>query len=366
MLLEMVSKQAPFRVGLIACALAPLVAPPQLSSAGMDPEIHQPRFVLEWGKRGQGPGEFHFPIGIAVDNDGDVFISDFYNARVERFSPEGKLLSILPVEPNPGGMAIDRQGHLYLTHFSAMKQKEEPKPDRVTVYTRDGRLLRQWGTTGAGDGQFDYPGGIALGWEGRVYVADQTNHRVQVFDPSGKFLFKWGEYGTKPGQFGGNSSRKSRVGGPQFVTVDGQGNVYTTEGSTTRVQKFTADGKFLLTWGRDLDTTGQFGGSFLNNDKRGIRGAMGICFDDEGKLWVSAVSGRVQQFTSGGRYLQKLGTGQGSKPGEFIVPHALAADGRGHLYVVDSYNHRVQKFALHPERPGARVSQSRASEQPPE
>jgi sugar lactone lactonase YvrE len=333
---------------LLAVGLACLAAPPQ-AARGDDPsEARKPRFLLAWGKRGSAPGEFDFPIGIAVDRQGEVFVSDFYNSRVQRFNRDGKPLSSFPVLPNPGGMALDRRGNLYLTHFSAMKQKEEKKPDRVTVYTGDGRLLCQWGTTGSGDGQFDYPGGIAVGRDGRVYVADQTNRRVQVFDPTGKFLFKWGEYGIKPGQFGGNISRKSRVGGPQFVAVDGEGNVYTTEGSVARVQKFTADGKFLLAWGQDLDKPGEFGGSFLKNSKGGIRGAMAICLDDEGKLWVSSVSGRVQQFTKDGNYLQRLGTGEGTAPGQFIVPHGLAADGHGHLYVVDSFNHRIQKFALGP------------------
>jgi sugar lactone lactonase YvrE len=61
-------------------------------------------------------------------------------------------------------------------------------------------------------------------------------------------------------------------------------------------------------------------------------------------VWVSAVSGRVQQFSGGGKYLRGLGGGQGRKPGQFLAPHGLAVDSRGHLYVVDSYNHRVQKF----------------------
>src|SRR5262249_743984 len=142
-------------------------------------------------------------------------------------------------------IAVDEDGHVYLSHFSAMRLKEEKKPDRVSVYSPQGQLLRQWGKTGTGAGEFDYPGGIALGPGGRVYVADQTNRRVQGVDRQGKFLFQWGAYGTGPGQFGGNISPKSRVGGPQFLAVDGAGHVYTTEGSMDRVQQFTADGKFL-------------------------------------------------------------------------------------------------------------------------
>jgi hypothetical protein len=54
----------------------------------------------------------------------------------------------------------------------------------------------------------------------------------------------------------------------------------------------------------------------------------------------------VQQFTAGGQYLGGFGGKAGSGPGEFLAPHGLAVDGRGHLYVVDAYNHRVQKFAV--------------------
>lgn len=304
-------------------------------------------FVREWGKRGHGPGEFDFPIGIVFDRDGRVVVTDFYNARVQRFDPDGRHLGGFPVLPNPGGIAAGPGGELYITHFPAMKQGEERKPDRVSVYTPDGTLALQWGKTGTGDGEFDYPGGVAVGRGGRVYVADQTNRRVQVFDPAGKFLFKWGEYGTREGQFGGDIARRSRVGGPQFVAVDGAGDVYTTEGSVGRVQRFTADGVFLRAWGDNQDRPGGFGGTFQGR-KNSLRGPVGICVDGRGRVWVASVGGRVQQFTKDGEYLRGVGGGPGTGPGQFVAPHGLALDGRGHLYVVDSYNHRVQKFAVDP------------------
>jgi sugar lactone lactonase YvrE len=180
-----------------------------------------------------------------------------------------------------------------------------------------------------------------------VYVADQTNRRVQVFDREGKFLFKWGKYGVKEGEFGGNVAQASRVGGPQFIALDDAGDVFTTEGSVGRMQKFTPDGKFLLAWGDNEDRAGSFGGG-MERRKGGLRGPVGICIDATGRVWVSAVSGRVQQFTRDGKYLRGLGKGPGSEPGEFLAPHGLALDGRGHLYVVDAFNHRIQKFAIDP------------------
>jgi NHL repeat len=112
--------------------------------------------VAQWGRRGSGPGEFAFPIAIAIGASGDVFVSDFYNARVQRFSPEGAFRAALQVLPKPGGIALSSEGNIYLTHFPAMQANEEKKPDRVSVHSSEGRLLRQWGRTGSGDGEFDY------------------------------------------------------------------------------------------------------------------------------------------------------------------------------------------------------------------
>ena len=117
-----------------------------------------PRFLGEWGKEGSEPGEFHFPIGITVSADDQVFVTDFYNARVQKFSVDGKLLAVIPVLPNPGGIAVSRSGDLYLAHFAEQK-REERKTDRISVYDSAGKLLRQWGRTGSSDGEFDCPGG---------------------------------------------------------------------------------------------------------------------------------------------------------------------------------------------------------------
>ncbi len=239
--------------------------------------------------------------------------------------------------PNPGGIAVSRSGDIYLAHFA----------DRISVYDASGKLLRQWGRTGSNNGEFDCPGGLAIGKDGRVYVADQTNRRVQVFDSEGKFLSKWGEHGTRPGQFGGNVSIRSRVGGPQFLAFDRKGDLYTTEGSVGRVQKFTPEGRFMLAWGNNEDKPGGFGGAFsgFKDRKATLQGPIAICVDKDDRVWVSAVCGRIQQFTNAGAYVSGFGSA-GTEPGEFYAPHGLAFDSRGHLYVVDAFNHRVQKFAV--------------------
>jgi len=323
----------------------PLAEAARCGEPGRIAQLAAPRFLRQWGSKGSEPGEFHFPIGIAINAADEVFVTDFYNERVQKFNADGKLLAVIEVLPGCGGIAIGRNGYLYVSHFPRGKATDARKADRITVYDRNGKFFKEWGKSGTGNSEFNFPGGLVVGRDGRLYVADQTNRRVQVFDAEGKFLTKWGEYGLKPGQFGGNVIPKRRDGGPQFVALDSKGHVYTTEAAVGRVQKFTADGKFLLAWGDNDDKPGSFGGVFSGQKGRIEKGPVGICVDRHDRVWVCAVSGRIQQFTSEGKYLRGFGE-QGTKPGQFYAPHGIALDSHGNLYVVDAYNHRIQKFAV--------------------
>jgi len=319
------------------CAVSPLSAT----------EPQRIIFQKTWGQQGSKPGEFHFPIDIVINAADEIFVTDHLNDRVQKFDREGKLQAYFPVLPNPGGLAFDKQGNLILSHILASGSSKHKIGDRISVYSPEGNLIRQWGISGSEPGQFNCPGGIAVSPNDNIYVADQTNHRVQVFDPTGKFLFQWGEYGNQPGQFGGKSSRNSRVGGPQFIAFDSKGTVWTTEGANCRIQQFSAEGKLLLHWDSEADKAGGFGGLFTGFKDRkagGLRGPIAVEIDQNDRLWISAVSGRVQQFTPTGKYLRGLVQEQGTLPGQFYAPHGMAFDSIGNLYVVDAYNHRIQKF----------------------
>jgi DNA-binding beta-propeller fold protein YncE len=333
--------QVALQVSIVVQAL--LVTQRAQCAPADEPDLPAVRFVRAWGTKGSEPSELHFPIGIAITKTDEVLITDHYNNRVQKFDRDGKLLGHFAVLPNPGGIALDKDGNIYLGHFPRSVLNKDVYPDRVTVYSRDGKLLHEWGKTGTGPGEFEYPGGLAIAPDGRVYIADQTNHRMQVLDPDGRFLAAWGKHGTNPGEFAGNSNPKARAG-PNFVALDSQGNVYTTEAMDGRVQKFRADGTFVLAFGDLEDRPGSFGRDFESFGN--MHGPVGISCDREDRLWISAAGGRIQQFTNDGHYLRGFGEEQGDEPGQFLAPHGLALDSRGDLYVVDAYNHRVQKFAV--------------------
>jgi sugar lactone lactonase YvrE len=323
-------------LGMAGGALASLVTGPLLGEAkGPDATLPAPRVVLTWGTNGTADGEFDVPIGIAVNRKDEIFISDFRQsgdapARVQRFAPDGRFLGSFETEPMPGGLAFDKEGLLYCTHMMDHK---------VTVHEPTGKLVREFGKRGTALGEFEQPGGIAFGPDGSVYIADQVNRRVQRLTPAGEPISAWGKYGVETGEFGGNVSAPSRVGGPHFLAFDSHGHIYTTEGSVGRIQKFKADGTFVMAFGDNQIGPGHFG------SPKGLQGPIAIAIDAKDNVWVTSTNHLVQQFTADGRYLRGMG-GEGEEIGQFKIPHGLAVDSLQHLYVADSRNSRIQKIEI--------------------
>ena len=113
------------------------------------------------------------------------------------------------------------------------------------------------------------------------------------------------------------------------------------------IQKFTPEGKLLAFWGNESSEPGGFGPPPSNKDGTpGMGGPISICVDRENRVWVSATNSRVQQFSNDGKYLREMG-GEGTEPGRFDLPHGIALDSGGtSLYVTDTMNYRIQKFAV--------------------
>lgn len=321
------------RVG--GCGIASLVTGARWSCA-VDEWGAAPRVVKTWGSNGHGDGEFDIPIAVAVNHQDEILVTDFRQtnaeakSRVQRFDQEGKFLGSFATDPMPGGLALDKDGLLYISHMMQHK---------VAVYDPAGKLVREFGKLGAGPGEFDQPGGIAVAKDGSLYVADQVNRRVQQLSPAGEPIHAWGKLGVATGEFGGNSSARGRGGGPHFLAFNSAGDLYTTEASVGRVQKFKGDGTFLLAWGDNEVAPGHFGGHSY------MPGPLAIAVDYRDQVWVTSTNHYLHQFTSEGKFVGRMG-GEGIEPGQFNLPHGLAFDRQHHLYVADARNSRIQKLAL--------------------
>src|ERR1043166_4396662 len=147
--------------------------------AASDENLSPPRFLLEWGRRGKGKGEFDACVGIAIGKHDEVYTSEFRNQRVQKFTSEGEFLGEFSIQPYAGGLAVDPHGTVYVAHWNSHK---------VAAYSPSGELLKEWGKKGTGDGEFQLPGSIALGPDGLLSGPARVTVRAQKFSGAGRLL----------------------------------------------------------------------------------------------------------------------------------------------------------------------------------
>ncbi len=182
--------------------------------------------------------------------------------------------------------------------------------------------VASWGSYGSGDGQFNYPKGIAVDGQGRVYVADSINHRIQVLDASGRTVLTVGGEGNAPGQF-----RE-----PWSVAVDAEGFIFVADTWNHRIQKFDANGTFITQWGVFGDTVGALGATNV------FYGPRDVAIDRDGNVLVSDTGNkRIVKYTPEGQYITQCG-GAGSLLGQLREPVGIAVDSSGNLFVADTWN----------------------------
>lgn len=148
-------------------------------------------FLSQWGKRGDGPGEFHTPHNLALDKDGKIYVADRGNARVQIFDGDGKHLATWKDKElgRPWAVCAAPDGFFYVVDGG--DQPGHPLAtvaDRARVLQLDatGRIKTSFGSFGNYDGQFFWPHDIVVGRDGAVYVVDVgIGMRVQKFVPTG-------------------------------------------------------------------------------------------------------------------------------------------------------------------------------------
>ncbi len=279
-------------------------------------------FLSKWGSQGSGDGEFSSPEGVAADANGNVYVTDTLNNRIQKFDSAGNYLdqwgspgSGIGQFSNPDGIAVDSTGNVYVT---------DTGNHRIQKFSSGGSLLALIGNEGTGFGQFKYPRGVAVDSGGNIYVVDKDNNRIQKFSSGGSFIISWGSGGIGDGQF--NLAHD--------VTVDSSGTVYVADTGVDRIQKFGSLGSYLGQWGSSGAGDGEFDHPY------------GVAVDSSRNIYVADTTNhRIQKFDSNGQFITDWGSGRfAAGDGEFNNPRGVAVDSTGNVYVADTGNHRIQKF----------------------
>ncbi len=284
---------------------AVLPTPGGTPGAQADPNV-PPAGLFEQGAAGINRGQFNLPRGIARDGEGNFFVTDAENKRVQKFDPSGKWLLSFGSKGNEDGQ------------FAAISED----------------------STGTG------PGGIAVDKEGNIYVADTWNHRIQKFDRDGRFVTKWGSFLSLADPNAPNEQDKnSRFYGPRGVAVGPDGNVYVTDTGNKRVLIFDPSGKPLREISSGL-TPQKLTDKYPFNQPGELNEPVGIAVDGAGNVYVADTNnGRIQKFDSAGKPSAQWPVPAGSwAPGPYLEPF-LALDGQGNLYATAPTTKTVLKFS---------------------
>ncbi|TBR11785.1 MAG: 6-bladed beta-propeller [Rugosibacter sp.] len=284
-------------------------------------------FVTAWGEKGNAPGQFNDPTGIAIAND-EVFVSDSRNGRIQVFDLDGHFKRQFGA-PGKGEGQLGRP--MNLTIHKDELYVAEYFNDRIQVFSLDGQSRHLIGKSGSGPGEFNAPGGVTVAPNGDLLVPDFYNHRVQRLKADGTFVRQWGVTGEK-----GHTAGVFIY--PTDVALDRNGMLYVSDSYANRIQVFDIAGKPVNKWGGPfaIGIPGPFSGWF--------RVVTGIAVGTQGDIFAADFyNHRVQKFRGDGTFLTSFG-GKGSGPGQFDHVIAIAVAGDGTIFAVDFANDRIEKW----------------------
>jgi DNA-binding beta-propeller fold protein YncE len=250
---------------------------------------------------------------VATDSSDRVYVFHRGKQPILVFDRDGKFLRSWGDDrvKTAHGLRVDRDDNVWITDIGN---------HTVTKFDSQGKVLLTLGKKdepGDGQDQFNKPTDVAVAASGEIFVSDgYGNSRVVKFSKDGKYLKEWGKKGNGAGEFNL----------PHAIVLDARGQVYVGDRENNRVQIFDAEGKYLKQWKESGAPYGLFrtgAGRMLIADGRAA--AVNV-LDEEGK--------KV------GRWGEK-----GAGPAQFAAPHWVCADSRGAVYVADTGNKRVLKFA---------------------
>jgi DNA-binding beta-propeller fold protein YncE len=221
-------------------------------------------FLRSWGDE-----HLKTPHGLRIDSSGNVWLTDIGHHQVLKFNADGKLLMALGKQgqagqgedqfARPTDVAFTPSGDFYVS--------DGYDNTRVLKFSKDGKLLEQWGKPGTGPGEFNLPHSICLDPKGRVIVGDRENNRIQVFDADGKFVTQWTAGGAPFGMF---------LAGDRLFVADGRSHWVTV---------LDTNGKSLGRFGEAGTAPGQFKLPHM------------LCVDSKGAVYVAEVENkRIQKF----------------------------------------------------------------------
>jgi len=275
---------------------------------------------LLFGGEGSGPGQFDDPRYVALDPEGNIFVADYSDGRIQKFDQAGKFLQLINVEPDKNdtilirSMAADFSGNLYVSRGG----------DLLIYNTADGGLV------GSIPGQFPNINHdqVVIDPANNLYAVNTAHgdDALMKYDPQGNLLWEKTEIlqGVAP---------KNTPAGLDRIIVDGLGNIFALNSFVNEIYRFDTDGNFRDRFG----SKGKEPQQFNHPDAMAVDGKGRIFVVDSHEGYLFKV------FDQSGTFLQSL-----PLPAPLTFPRMILFDVNGNLYVVTNTN-QVARVLIHPD-----------------
>ena len=309
------------------------------------------------------------PFGVTPDGAGNLYIADSFNNRIRKVDAAGVITTVAGDGTSDyggdGGPAVDAQldfpvgvapdgaGNLYIADQNNHRIRKVDSAGVITTVVGDG----EYGYSGDGGpaaaAQLGFPDGVTLDGAGNLYFADVHNRRIRKVDSAGVITTVAGN-GTRGYSGDGGPAVEARLRFPQSVALDGAGNLYIADTYNHRIRKVDAGGVITTVAGSGEVGSGEggFGGDGGPAVEARLNEPTGVALDGAGNLYFAdTLNHRIRKVDARGRITTVAGgdtPGFGGDGGPAAAAHlnrpqGVALDGAGNLYIAEEFNHRIRR-----------------------
>jgi len=308
--------------------------------------------------------ELNNPIAVALDGAGDVFIADLYNGRIRKVDTNGIITTVAGVGPwgysGDGGaatnanlsyacgVAVDSRGNLFIADLYNYRIREVGTNGIITTFAGNGTQGSSGDGGAATNAELNYAGGVAVDGAGNVFIADGSNNRIRRVDTNGIITTVAGN-GTAGFAGDGGTATNAQLSGPGNMAWDAAGNLFFTDGGNQRVRRVDSDGIVTTVAGNGTAGYSGDGGAATNAE---LNSPYAVAADGRGNVFISDywnyrvrevdTNGIITTVAGNGSYGSYSGDGGAATNAVLHNPAGVALDSAGNLFIADYFNNLVR------------------------